>query len=98
MSDEQPPREPVLKPREDAKFKTVRRKEPVNPEDHEPVLMSEGLHHRKVKPPYFLFIFVLCGILIACWKIWMLGGFAAVDSQRKQEQLMDKNPVVKLRH
>ena len=87
MSDEQQPREPILKPKDDAKFKAGRRKEPVNPEDHEPVLLDEGFYHKKVKPPYSLFILVFFGVLLACWKMWMHGGLEGVEKQHQQMQI-----------
>ncbi|PCI55978.1 MAG: hypothetical protein COB36_04065 [Alphaproteobacteria bacterium] len=97
MSDEQSPREPVLKPKDEAKFKAVRRKAPVNPEDHDPVLMSEGYHHQKVKPPYFMIALVLCGVVLACWKIWMFGSIEEIDRQRKQAQIIAQDTAAKIR-
>ena len=96
MSDEQQPREPILKPRDEAKFKTVSRKVPVNPEDFEPVLLEEGFYHKKVRPPYLLFILVLCGVLLACWKMWMYGGIEELEKKHKQMQLKAQEIAVEL--
>ncbi|PCI99264.1 MAG: hypothetical protein COB14_06585 [Alphaproteobacteria bacterium] len=97
MSDEQPPREPALKPMEDAKFNTVRRKTPVNPEGHEPILMSEGLHHKREKPPYLMVALVLIGVLIAFWKMWMYGGEEEMDKKHAQAEITAQENLKSLR-
>ena len=90
MSDEPQSHEPVLKSKGDAKFKAVRRKEPVNPEGHEPILMEEGFYHKKVKPPYLIIALVLSGMFIVCLKMWMHGGVEGEGKQQAQAVSQEK--------
>lgn len=86
MSEEQQPHTPILKPKEEAKYKTARRKVPANPEDHEPVLFKEGFHNKKINPPYLLFGLVILGLVLACWKMWMYGDVSHEQIQKNAAQ------------
>ena len=93
MTDQQEPHQPVLKPKSDAKFKTVRRKERVRAENHEPTLLSEGVHHQKVKPPYVLIALIVIGVALAFWKMWMYGGAAEMDKHYQQVDAVTKGKM-----